>query len=105
MEAETTVQARGRTNPKDKGGSIAEQMVEFGIPSDTPMGERIAARAAEMPSTMVRSYLKAMTGKSKAAGVHAFCAMCVTWQRVEVAACSDPACPLYRYRPYQNGAS
>ena len=50
-------------------------------------------------------YEKAMSGKSKAAGIKAHCLDCCAWQRVEVPICGVPACPLYPYRPYQKGQS
>ena len=67
--------------------------------------DRIFKRLTEMPTDYQRTYMRAMTGKSRQAAMDAFCQMCVCWQREEVRKCSDPACPLYRHRPYQDSGS
>lgn len=71
------------------------------------MGPRTAGlvkdRALEVPKTCVRTYLTAMRGKSKQAGIRAYCQMCLGWQdfRAGIQNCTDPSCPLYTYRPYR----
>jgi len=62
--------------------------------------EKIAKRRADMPKRYRNIYDKAMSGKSRAAAMHAFCLECMGWQRIEVELCTSPACPLYAYRPY-----
>lgn len=63
----------------------------------------VGERAAKMPFRSVRTYLKAMRGRSMAAGVKAFCQMCMGWEdfRPGIRNCTDPACPLFAYRPYR----
>ena len=67
------------------------------------LGERahrmVLLRLEQMPAGYRRTYIRAMRGKSFSAAVRANCAMCVGWQRAERTACSDPACPLFAYRP------
>ena len=61
----------------------------------------ILKRLIEMPSSCRKLYLRAMSGKSLRAAASAQCIECVGWQRDEVRECTDPACPLYRYRPFK----
>jgi hypothetical protein len=49
-------------------------------------------------------YAKAMSGKSKSAGVKCTCLDCMGWVRAEVSVCTDHDCPLYPYRPYRSSA-
>jgi len=69
---------------------------------DRPQAEiaKIAKRLEDTPETMRRTYLRAVSGKSKPAAIRAFCAECVGWEREEVRRCTAPACPLYPYRPF-----
>lgn len=60
----------------------------------------IAKRLEDTPETMRRTYLRAVSGRSKPAAIRAFCAECVGWDREEVRRCTAPACPLYPYRPF-----
>ena len=62
--------------------------------------DQIARRLEGVPETMRRTYLRAVSGKSKPAAIKAFCAECVGWDRDEVRLCTAPACPLYPYRPF-----
>lgn len=61
----------------------------------------VEKRLAQMPPTCRNNYLKAVAGKSPAAGIKAFCMECVCWDRGEVAGCTSLACPLYAYRPFK----
>jgi len=54
-----------------------------------------------IPKIYQKIYRKAMSGKSKSAGIKAFCQECVGYVRNEIALCSDTECPLYPYRPYK----
>jgi hypothetical protein len=49
-----------------------------------------------------RLYDKAVSGKSRSAGVKSKCLECMGWQSSEVKNCSIVACPLHPYRPYQS---
>lgn len=61
---------------------------------------KIQKRRSDMPVSYRGIYDRAMSGKSKAAAIHAFCLECMGWQREEVRLCTSPACPLFPYRPY-----
>ncbi len=61
--------------------------------------EQTAARLAQMPKQYRPTYERAMTGKSRKAAMHAFCAECCGYQIQEVYLCTDLGCPLYPYRP------
>ena len=67
----------------------------------TPRALAIDRRLAQTPERVRRTYLRAVGGRSLAAGVKAFCLECVGWKRVEVTACTALACPLWPYRPFQ----
>jgi len=62
---------------------------------------KIDRRRANIPRIHRKTYDKAMHGKSLRSAVKAFCLECVCWQKEEVRACTDYACPLYPYRPYK----
>ena len=65
-------------------------------------GPRIQKKAAEMPETMRKAYLRAAAGTaSPRAAIKAFCLECVGYVRAEVTQCTDEACPLFMYRPFQ----
>lgn len=66
--------------------------------------QAIAKRLEQMPESYRNVYRKAVSGKSKAAGLKSFCLECVGWQRNEITACSDEGCPLWPYRPYRSGS-
>lgn len=55
-----------------------------------------------IPPSYRATYLAAMSGRSRAKGVKAFCQGCVGYERKSVRNCTDPGCSLYPYRPYQN---
>ena len=63
--------------------------------------QQIDARLRQMPESCRRTYNRAVSGKSKASAVRAFCQECVGYVRAEVTACTDVGCPLWPYRPYQ----
>lgn len=67
---------------------------------DSTTEAKILARVDSMPRFCRATYLRAMRGRSKGSAIKAFCQMCVCWERKEVALCTDPACPVYPYRPY-----
>lgn len=64
--------------------------------------DAVTARVARMPVSCRLRYVTAMRGRSPKAAISAFCRMCVGWgPKRDVTDCTDPACPLYPYRPYQ----
>jgi len=58
----------------------------------------IQAKLARMPANFRRNYREAMTGKSRAAAMDAYCWECLGWE-CPPADCTSPACPLYSFRP------
>ena len=56
----------------------------------------------QVPKKYQGTYKKAVEGKaSLRSAIKAFCQSCFGWSNVEneIPQCSDPACPLYKYRP------
>ena len=49
-----------------------------------------------------RLYDRAISGKSRVAGVKSKCLDCMCWQSAEVRNCAVVTCPLHPYRPYQS---
>jgi hypothetical protein len=86
----------GRSAVKSAAGLLAKANLH------RPEAEiaKIAKRLEDTPERMRRTYLRAVSGRSMAAGIKAFCAECVGWERAEVTRCTAPACPLYAYRPF-----
>lgn len=54
-----------------------------------------------IPKKYIPLYEKAMSGKSRAAGVKFKCMDCSQYSAREIKFCPIPDCPLYPYRPYQ----
>lgn len=66
--------------------------------------EKIAERLQQMPKIHRANYREAVSGRSRKSGIKAFCLECVQWQKEEVRLCTALACPLFPYRPYQEGS-
>ena len=66
--------------------------------------ERIAERRKAIPRAYRKTYDKAVERRSFRAAIKAQCLECVCWARDEVRNCTDLACPLYAYRPYQESS-
>jgi hypothetical protein len=62
--------------------------------------DQIARRLEDVPERRRRTYLRAVSGRSKPAAIRAFCSECVGWDREEVRLCTSAACPLFPYRPF-----
>jgi hypothetical protein len=62
-------------------------------------------RVNAIPDIMKPVYLRAMSGKSRAAGVKAKCYDCCCWQLYEPKKCTALACPLWPYRPGRDANS
>ena len=92
---------------KLKTSTPAELLDEAGITfesihSDNEYARKSACeRLSQMGPNRRNGYLRALKGDSPAAAIKAFCLECVGWQKEEVKLCTAPACPLYRYRPFQ----
>jgi hypothetical protein len=69
-----------------------------------PTENAIEKRARAIPSAMRGIYMRAMSGKSKAAAIKAKCYDCSGWQRKEAYECPAVACPLHPYRPTSDAA-
>ena len=100
-----TAEARqaARDGAEDLRRSDPADLVARKIPDlDKPQRTKVAHRLGQMPVTCRGNYLKAMGGKAPVSAVKAFCLMCVGWQREHVRLCTDPACPLFPYRPFRD---
>ena len=80
---------------------IAENEADLAPISTYPVHEaKIRQRLKIMPKSYRLIYKRAMLGKSRKAGIKAFCNECMGWEGLQgsVRACTAPACPLYPYR-------
>ena len=66
--------------------------------------EQIDRKLADMPKACRGIYRQAVEGRSRKAGIKAFCLECTGWNRKEVSNCTALACPLYLLRPYREGS-
>ena len=78
---------------------IPALFAEFGPRCMPAQAAQIKTRLQNTPISHRLGYLTAMRGRSKAAGIRAFCLECMGDDRVAVAGCSDLSCALYPYRP------
>lgn len=91
-----SVEARRTAKTTDETGLLG------GLDATGDSRQAILKRVENMPVTCRKTYLRAMTGKSRTAAMKSFCRMCVGWQsKRQIADCTDPACPLYPYRPFR----
>jgi len=80
-----------------------EERVQNALPASLASHRpKIAFRLSQMPEDRRQTYLKAMGGKRRQLAIQANCDMCMGWHRKDVTSCTDPACPLFPYRPYQD---
>ena len=81
--------ARARThNTRRRGQSLSDP--------------KVSARLAQMPQLYRQLYRRVIQAKgSPREAIQAQCLECVCWQRTEITGCTDNACPLFPYRPYQ----
>lgn len=66
--------------------------------------EQVEQRLKEIKKhspSMLKTFEKAFSGKSKATALKAKCLDCCCYQRNEVEKCTTESCPLWQYRPYQ----
>jgi hypothetical protein len=67
--------------------------------------ESLKSKGIELPSWILKSqinvFIKAFSGKSKAAALKAKCIDCAAGYQLEITNCRIKSCPLWRYRPYQ----
>ncbi len=68
------------------------------------MNDEQVSRLADSPVLYRPVIKRAYQGKSKAAGIKAFCLQCVGYVRDDITGCTALGCPLWPYRPYQKGA-
>jgi len=85
----------GSANPV-RGAAGGESVLEGLTGNRRAMVER---RTAQIPRRLKGVYLRAVSGKSRTAAVHAHCYECIGWVRGEVKKCTAEACALYPYRP------
>jgi hypothetical protein len=62
-------------------------------------------KVSEYLSPAVGVFERAFSGKSLAAAVKARCIQCSCYSKPEITKCRVTDCALFRYRPYQGGAT
>ena len=97
MSKATDRPARAPT-PTLNGGKAAQDARSQGGEGFTPYGAAIVQMEGEYPVAYRGMYRSAMSGRSHAAAIGAFCLSCMGYSLREVKACTCPACPLYPYR-------
>jgi hypothetical protein len=61
-------------------------------------------RLRQMPVKFRGAYVRAVRGEaSPLQAIKSQCSECMGYDRLAVAECPAPACPLWRYRPWQSG--
>ena len=98
------IQAKAQATRSAGSLLSTEELIEkalIGIEAD--QGAAIHDRALEMPENCVRTYLRAIRGRSMRAAIKAFCCECMGWEDYHrgIRDCTSPACPLFPYRPFQ----
>ena len=105
----TTLLAKARQARRDKASNsitTIEKRPQNRLSRLDPARRSAAEdRLSQMPRLYRNTYLRAVGGKSPAAGIKAFCLECVGWQRAEVVRCTAQACPLWSYRPFRKEAT
>ena len=86
--------------PSAKNVDELIQNAKLGLPPAQVAAVR--AKLLEMPESCRRAFLKAVSGRSRTAGVKAYCLEGGGWNRGEVRQCTAKVCPLYAYRPFRN---
>ena len=81
---------------EDAGRPLTRTSSGFGA-----LNPRQRAVLQEAPTTCRGVLERAYGGKSKAAGIKAFCLRCVGYVRNDVRDCTSYGCPLHPYRPFQ----
>jgi len=90
-------------------GQLASENRTAGAPRPSPrtpagfgaLNPRQRAVLEEAPTSCRGILERAYSGKSKAAGIKAFCLRCVGYARNDVRDCTSRGCALWPYRPYQ----
>ena len=70
---------------------------------ENKLNEKQLSFYSQIPDTCKMTYLKAVTTNSKATSIKAKCLDCCCWQKNEIKLCPVEQCPLWKYRPYQDG--
>ena len=87
MDSDTITPAKASKDARSEGGE-----------GFTPYGASNVQMESEYPVAYRGMYRSAMSGRSHAAAIGAFCLSCVGMSLREVKECTSPACPLYPYR-------
>ena len=67
--------------------------------------KRVERAISEAPESAKNTLREAFSGSaSPRRAIRAMCLSCVGYDREEIRACSAFACPLWKYRPFQEGA-
>lgn len=97
--SEESRQRRREANYSDASIAQMLDLATLGLPASD--SAKIRNRALEMPVRQIRSYLKALRGRSMKTAIRAHCMECVGWDREGVRECTCPECSLYPYRPFK----
>lgn len=66
--------------------------------------QRIAAVISQAPESAKGCLQEAFSGSaSPRKAIKAFCLVCTGYDRAAIKTCSSYACPLWQYRPFQQG--
>lgn len=89
-----------KQNPEKKAQTAAENqknISEFILKNEKGRGSFVKALRESFQLTFLRAY----SGRSKAAALKAKCIDCSNFQRDEVKNCTAYTCPLWEFRPYK----
>ena len=89
--------------PAERAGDASAKALNAVDPSRR---SKVLKRAQNTPVSARLGYLRAASGQAAPrAAIKAQCLECLGWDRVAVRECTDPACPLWAYRPFQANES
>ena len=83
-----------RVGPHDR----PELAPESTIYTPAEVDERRRKWLAQIPARQRSIFRRAWEGKSRKAGIRAFCLECMGYQSAEINRCTSPTCPLFPYR-------
>jgi len=92
------------TDSESNVGKASKDARSQGDEGFTPYGASNVQTESEYPVAYRGMYRSAMSGRSHAAAIGAFCLSCMGYSAREVTECTAPACPLYPYRLGGRGA-
>ena len=82
-------------------GAEDEAVISQSGKKDENMNKWQELVVSEAPTSAKATMSRAFSGKSKTAGIRAFCLRCVGYSRSDIRDCTSYGCPLHPYRPFQ----